>query len=141
MLEKGRDENTLSRSNEENMTTPRRSTRSLPSYIPVTSAGLGIVVVVSSVVFFYVEDDLRRLVAVTFGLGFLLASIWFAAHPFFKNTRRYTPFRGEVDGLIDLTRTLHRQVVTSVAPEDVERTKARMHEVVDSLAAAADKTS
>ena len=123
------------------MTNSRRGTRALPRYIPVTSAALGIVVVVSSVVFFYVEDDLRRLAAVTFGLGFLLASIWFTAHPFLKNSRRYTPFRSEVDGFIGLARTFHRQVVASVAPEEIERTKAKMYEAVDRMVDVADKTS
>ena len=123
------------------MTNRKGSTRTLSSYIPVTSAALGTIVVVSSVVFFYIEHDLRRLVAVTFGLGFLLASTWFAAHPFIRSSRRYTPFRSEVEGLVDLARTLNRQAVASVASEDIERTKAEMHEAVERMVAAADKTS
>ena len=122
------------------MTNRRDNTRTLSSYIPVTSAAVGIIVVVGSVVFFFVEHDLRRLVAVTFGLGFLVASIWFAAHPFFRNTRRYLHLRSEVEGLIDLARTLNEQVVASVAPEEVERTKARMHEAVERTVTAAGKT-
>ncbi len=122
------------------MTNRRDNTRTLSSYIPVASAAVGIIVVVGSVVFFFVEHDLRRLVAVTFGLGFLVASIWFAAHPFFRNTRRYLHLRSEVEGLIDLARTLNEQVVASVAPEEVERTKARMHEAVERTVTAAGKT-
>jgi len=122
------------------MTNRRDGTRGLLRYIPVASAALGIIVVVSSVVFFYMGHDLRRLVAVTFGLGFLLASTWFAAHPAFRNSRLYAPFRSEVEALIDLARTLNRQVVASEAPEDVEHTKAEMHDAVERMVAAAGKT-
>ncbi len=123
------------------MTNQRKGTRPLVSYIPVAAALVGATLVVASVVFFYVEDDLRRLLTVTLGLGILITSIWFAAHPFVRNSRRFMPLRAEVDGFIGLVRQLNTQVLERAAPEDVANTKFQMHESVDRMVAEAAKTS
>ena len=94
---------------------------------------------VASVVFFYVEDDLRRLVAVTFGLGFLTASVWFAANPFVRNSRRFAPLRGEIEEFIDLVRALHTQILERARPEDIESTKAELHEAVERIELVCDE--
>ncbi len=122
------------------MTNRKRGTRSLVSYIPVVAAIVGATLVVGGVVFFYVESDLRRLVSVSIGLGIVMIGVWFAAHPFVRSTRRFKPLRKEVDEFIDLVRLLNKQVVEEVAPEDVARTTAKMHEAVDQMVAEAGKT-
>ncbi len=79
MLEMEADVTTRARNYQMVTKSKKREDRSLLSYIPVATAVLGVTLVISSVVFFYVEDDLRRLVSVTFGLAVLITSIWFAA--------------------------------------------------------------
>ena len=122
------------------MTSPKQSTRSLVSYIPVVTALVGVTVVVSGVVFFFAESDIRRLMAVTVGLGILILSVWYAANPFIRSSRRFKNLRREVEGFINLVQVLNVQAVAEAAPEDMARTTARMHEAVDRMAAQADKT-
>ena len=132
-------EDTLPRRGQGTTRSRKRRPRTLMSYVPVTAVALGITLVISSVVFFYVEDDLRRLVSVTFGLGILIASTWFAANPFLRNARRSVPLRQEVDQFIDLVRLLNRQAGEAGAPEDVEGTRNSMHEAVQRMVAEAEK--
>ena len=87
---------TRARNDQRTAKSGKRDERSLVSYIPVATAVLGITLVITSVVFFYVEDDLRRLVSVTVGLAVLITSIWFAANPFIHNGRRFKALREEV---------------------------------------------
>jgi hypothetical protein len=65
------------------------------------------VISLSSVIFFFVEDDFRRILGVTAGLFCLLLAIWYASHPFVKNERKYPKLRGEVDKFVDLAKELH----------------------------------
>ena len=99
-----------------------------------------ITLVISSVVFFYVEDDLRRLVSVTVGLAVLITGIWFAANPFIHNGRRFITLREEVDGFIGLVRELNQQALDMGPAEELERTRVRMHEAVDHMVAEAGRT-
>ena len=118
------------------------NTRRWTSYIPLTTALLGITLVITSVVFFFVEDDMRRLVWVTVGLGVLVTSVWFAAHPLVVNSRRFLALRTEVESFLKLVRTLNRQSALTGGTTDVERTRARMHEAVERIVAkAGDATS
>ena len=134
------DENTPTRSDEQPTRNRKGDTRTLTSYLPLISAAVGNLVIVSSVVFFWVEDDMRRLVAVTFGLGFLTASVWFAANPIIRNTRRFMAMRKEVETLV-WARLLNRQVAEGAAPEDIEGTRGRMHEAAERMVVAPDETS
>ena len=134
-------ENTRSRSDQGTTRSRKGGTRTLVSYVPVATALVGVTLVITSVVFFYVEDDLRRLMSVTLGLGILMIGIWFAANPFIKNARRFMPLRREVDGFIDLVRLLNTQVLGEAAPENVARTTAEMHESVERMVEEAAKTS
>ena len=139
MLKVRTDENTHARSDEQPTRNRESDTRTLASYLPLMMAAVGNVVVVASVVFFYVESDLRRLVAVTFGLGFLTASVWFAANPLIKNSRRFASLRGEVDEFIELVRALQVQVLERARPEDIENIKAELHEAVERIALVCDE--
>ena len=107
----------------------------------MAAAVVGVTLVVTSVVFFYVESDLRRLMSVTFGLGILMISVWFAANPFIRSTRRFEPLRREVEEFVDLARLLNEQVVEEAEPEAVASTTAKMHKGVERMVAEAGKTS
>jgi len=115
--------------------------RPLMTYVPLVTSLLGITIVISSVVFFWVESDSRRLLFVTIGLAILIAGVWYAANPFLRNTRRYVPLREEVDAFIELVRIVNRQVVEGEGPAAVEGTKAEMHEAVERMVAKAGKST
>ena len=138
MLETQTDEHTPPRSEVEPTGKQKARTRTLASYIPVTTATLGITLIIGSVVLIYGPNDLSRLVLVSVGLGILVVGIWFAAHPFFKSSRRFTPLRREVEAFMELVQVLNRQAATD-APEDIESTKARMHEAVERIVAQSGK--
>ncbi len=140
MLVMETDEKTSARSGQGTARSRKSGSRVIASYIPVATAVLGITLVVSSVVFFYVEDDLRRLVSVTLGLAILITGIWFAANPFIHNGRRFITLREEVDGFIDLVRQLNQQALDMAPGEDLENTRVRMHEAVDHMVAEAGRT-
>ncbi len=123
------------------MTNRKRGTRTLASYVPVFTAVVGITLVIGAVVLIYGPNDINRLVVVTFGLGVLIIGIWFAAHPFFKSSRRFIALRREVEEFIDLVKLLNEQVVETAEPENVAHTTAKMHKAVDRMVAEADKTS
>ena len=122
------------------MTNRHRNARTLTSYIPVVTALAGITIVIASVVFFFVESDIRRLMAVTVGLAILTVSVWFAANPFRRGTRRYKPYRREVEEFLRLAQVLNKQVVEEDGPEARARTTAKMHEAVDHMVAESSKT-
>ena len=139
MLETQTDEHSPPRSEVEPSRT--RKARTLVSYIPVTTAILGITLIIGSVVLIYGPNDLSRLVLVTFGLGILVVGIWFAAHPFIKSTRRFVSLRREVYGFMDLVKVLNRQAGEGAEPEEIESTKAKMHETVERIVAKAGEKS
>ncbi len=117
-----------------------RTTRPLVSYIPVATAVVGVTIVLASVVFFYAESDVRRLVTVTLGLAILIVSVWFAANPFRRGVRRYRFLRREIADFLNLAQLLHRQVVADENPDSVARIKEKMHSAVDRMVLEADKT-
>ena len=138
MLETRTDEQTPPRSEEEPKRKRKAGPRTLASYIPATTATLGITLVIGSVVLLYGPNDLRRLVFVTLGLVILVVGIWFAAHPFIKSSSHFMPLRREVEAFIDLVRLLNRQAQAG-AREDIESTRARMYEAVDRMVAESGK--
>ncbi len=139
MLEIQTDEHSPSRS--EVQPSGKQKARTLVSYIPVTAAILGITLIIGSVVLIYGPNDLTRLVLVAFGLGILVVSIWFAAHPLIKSSRHFMALRSEVVGFIDLVRVVNRQAQAAGAAEDIESTKAKMHETVERIVAKAGEKS
>ena len=84
---------------------------------------------------------LIQLVSVTIGLAILISSVWFAANPFRRGTRRYRLFRREIAHFLNLAQLLNKQIVAEAEPEFVARIKAKMHRSVDRMVAEADKTS
>ena len=123
------------------MTNLKRGARTRTDFLPVGSALVGVTLVVTSVVFFYIESDLSGLVTITNGLAVLVISVWFAANPPKKGIRRYRFLRREITRFISLAQLLNKQVVAGTDHEFVARTKAKMHQAVDRMVAEADKTS
>ncbi len=123
------------------MTYRKPNTHTLTSYLPLATTLVGVTLVVASVAFFYVESDLRGLVSVTIGLAILIISVWLAANPFRRGTRRYRFLRREITHFLSLAQLLNRQIVAEAEPEFVARIKAKMHRTVDRMVAEADKTN
>ena len=81
--------------------------RKLGARASVVTSLAGSTIVLTSVIFFFVQDDVGRVLGVTAGLLFLLLAIYYAAHPFLKEERSYLELRREVQHFLDLTRELH----------------------------------
>ena len=113
--------------------------RRLMGYVPAAAAILGIIVVLSSGVFFFADHDVRRLAAVAVGLSVLVGGVWFAANPFLRSSRSFHRLRLEVDMFVAMVRELHRQTGNGAPPEAVERTRALMHKAVDRMVATAQE--
>jgi hypothetical protein len=105
--------------------------------VPAFATLLGVTVVLSSGALVFVEEDLRRLLAVVTGLGILVAGVWFAANPFVRSSRCFLELRMELDIFVAMVRELHRQARSDAPPEAVERTRALMHKAVDRMVATA----
>ena len=89
------------------MKTDTSLTRRLAARAPLLASMAGMTIALSSVIYFFVEDDFRRILGVTLGISCLLLAIWYAAHPFLKNERAYPELRRELDAFVDLARELH----------------------------------
>ena len=116
-------------------------TPTLTSYLPWATTFVGVTLVAASVAFFYAESDGLGLVSVTIGLAILIISVWLAANPFKRGTRRYRFFRREIAHFLSLAQLLNQHIVAEADHEFVARTKAKMHGTVDRMVAEADKTS
>ncbi len=81
--------------------------RRLGARASLVTSMAGMTIVLTSVIFFFVEDDSRRILGVTAGLLFLVLAIYYAAHPFLKEERSYLKLRREVEVFLDLTKQLH----------------------------------
>jgi hypothetical protein len=113
--------------------------RVLATHLPLVAAVLGMTVVFTSVVFFWVQDDSRRIYAVTVGLFILLLGIWFAANPYIKSSRLYIPLREEVDHFLSLVREMNRTAEAGDPDQRMENIKARMVESVQRMEGVAGK--
>ena len=116
------------------MTPSSSFSRTLAGRAPLFASVAGMVISMGSAGFFFGEDDFRRILGVTAGLFCLLLAVWFAAHPFVKNERRYPELRGEVVKFVDLARGLHDAAVRG--DEDAfesikEKVPAQVETVID----------
>jgi hypothetical protein len=110
----------------------------LVRYVPLAACLVGIFVILWSTVLF--NSEYPRVAGATAGILVLLAAVWYAANPFFKNTRRYLPLRAEVVRFIDLARELNGAVVDGAAAHEIERSRSLLHEAVERIVAVAGKT-
>ena len=115
------------------MTDPSLSRR-IAARAPLLASVAGMTIALSSVIFFFNEDDFGRILGVTAGLFCLLLAVWYAAHPFVKNERRNPELRGEVDRFVDLAKELHNAAVRGDddAFESIkEKVPAQVETVID----------
>ncbi len=96
----------------------------------VVTSMAGMTIVLTSVIFLFVEDTSRRIMGVTAGLFFLLLAIYYAAHPFLREERTYLNLRREVDVVLDLMRELHYAAIRGDHAE-FESIEKRMSPQVD----------
>ncbi len=124
---------------EAGMTTHTSLWRRLSARAPLFASLAGMSLVLTSVVFFFVEDDFRRIMGVTAGLFFLLLSIYYAVRPFLTDERSYLDLRREIDLLHDLMRELH---YASIRGDDAafESIKKRVPALVEMLIETARKS-
>ncbi len=85
--------------------------RKMGARAALVTSMVGMTIVLTSVIFFFVEDDFRRILGVTAGLFFLLLSIWYAGHPFLKEERTYLDLRRELDVFVGLAKELNQAAV------------------------------
>ena len=106
--------------------------RKVGARAPLMASVAGMSLILSSVVFFFVEDDFRRILGVTAGLFCLLLAIWYAAHPFITEERNYPELRRDVEGFIDLTRELHHAAIRgdAAAFESIQKSIPDQVEIV-----------
>jgi hypothetical protein len=97
---------------------------------------IGMTVVLTSVIFFFVEDDFPRVLGVTSGLFFLLLAVGYAAYPFLRDERSYLDLRREVDVFHDVLRELHYAAIRG-DDEAFESIKERVPALVEMLIATA----
>ena len=93
---------------------------------------VGMTIVLTSMIFFFVDDGTQRVLGVTAGLFFLLLSIYYAVRPFLTDERSYLDLRREIDLLHDLMRELH---YASIRGDDAafESIKKRVPALVEML--------
>jgi hypothetical protein len=120
------------------------SNRASPSqkvvrYVPFAGAVAGMFVILGSIAYFFPRDQWQILGAAV-GILALLGAVWYAAHPFFKSTRRYLLLRGEVAGFIKLVSALNDAVVNGASTDEIEQARARLYASVDRIVAAAGRT-
>jgi hypothetical protein len=117
----------------------RSATERIVKRIPLAGSLIGMVLILGSIVFL-TDSDFRRVGGATGGILALLIAVWYSANPFFRNTRRYLLLRAEVVRFIGLARDLNAAVVSGASAAEVERARARLHESVERVVAAAGKT-
>ena len=120
------------------MTTDPSFSRRLAARAPLIASVVGMLISLSSV-FYFVEDDFRRILGVTAGLFCLLLAVYYATHPFVKNERRYPELRGEVVKFVDLAKELHYAAIRGDA-EGFESIKDRVPAQVETVIHTARKS-
>ena len=108
-------------------------------YVPLAGSLVGMVLILGSIAFFF-DTDAGKVAGATGGILALLGAVWYAANPFFQNTRRYLLLRSEVVRFIGLAREVNAAVVRGASVGEIELAKARLHESVERIVAVAGKT-
>ncbi len=109
--------------------------RRFNKYAPLAAVAVGLIIVLSSLL---VEDLTRWYMTVGAGVVVVLVGFWYAGHPIFTSTRRYTALRAEVNQFIALVRDLNSAAVSGLQAER-ERVKAAMLESVQRMDEVAGK--
>ena len=120
------------------MTNETTLMRKAVRYLPTAAALVGMTMTLGSMAFLF-GTDYGRIAGVIGGMLMMLAAIWWAAHPFLKNQRRYLFLRAEVNKFHQVVSELNSGAVNGL-PEKIERTRSAMHESIERMVAAAGKT-
>ena len=106
--------------------------RKLGARASLVTSMAGMTIVLTSVIFFFVEDDFRRILGVTAGLAVLLLAIYYASHPFIKEERTYLKLRRDVDVVLDLIKELHYAAIREdhAEFESIQKRMSREVEIV-----------
>ena len=111
-----------------------RRARPARSHLPMAAAVVGATFAVAAAVIVYLGNDVGRILSIMVGLAILVATVWFAANPFRWSSRRFGPLRTEVRAFIGQVKQLNEQVVEGATAEEIEGSKAEMHETVERIA-------
>ena len=114
-------------------------TQRVVRYVPFTGSVAGMFLILGSIAFFFPSDQ-GQILGAAAGILALLGAVWYAAHPFFKSTRRYLLLRAEVAAFIKLVSGLNAAVVNGASGDEIERTRSHLHASVDRIIAAAGRT-
>lgn len=109
--------------------------RRFNTYAPVAAVAVGLMILLSSLL---VENLIGWSMTVGAGVLVILVGFWYAVHPIFTSTRRYTALRAEVNQFIGLVRDLNSAAVSG-SQEEGERVKAAMLASVERMAELAGK--
>lgn len=113
--------------------------RQVMSRLPLTAAVVGMSLVFGAIILFYFENAQARITATAIGMLVLLVGMWYTAHPFVSNERKYLPLRVECDRFIGLVRKLNGAALTGDS-EGLERTRQEMYSSVERMVDLAGKT-
>lgn len=108
-------------------------------YVPLTGSVAGMFLILGSIAFFFPSDQ-GEILGAAAGILALLGAVWYAAHPFFKSTRRYLLLRAEVVAFVRVVSELNTAVVEGVSRDEIEQTRSRLHASVDRIVAVAGRT-
>ena len=105
--------------------------RKIIRHVPFVMATVGTIIVFGG---FYLESPAAKIGSISTGLLLFLGGFFVASNPFFKNQRRYTGLRGQIDDFIGLVRQLNKAAGSGGIPEQFHRTKSEMHASVERIA-------
>ena len=118
--------------------------RNLRKYLDVGLPMLGVIVILSTVLF--LRDIRAQIAVIMIGIILIEAGVWKLAHQLLPNDRRYHALRTEIDHFITLSRQLNETSIlmklnnSSENQLHFEDLKFKMHEVVENISEVAGKT-
>ena len=111
-----------------------RRARPAHSHLPMAAVLVSATFVAAGAAIVYGGNDVGRILSIMVGLAILVATVWFAANPFRWSSRRFGPLRTEVIAFIGLAKKINEQVLEGATAEEIEGSKAEMHETVERIA-------
>ena len=119
--------------------------RNLRKYLDVGLPMLGVIVILSTVLF--LRDIRAQIAVIMIGIILIEAGVWKLAHQLLPNDRRFHALRTEIDNFIALSRQLNESAILMKLENNAENVsnfedlKTKMHEVVENISEVAGKTN